>query len=170
MRYEAVLRLSAEARSAGDARRFVARRCIDLGLESICEDVILPVSELVTNVVLHTGSSAVLRVGVVDDFLEVAVQDSSPRLPIVRPVRLDPRADIDSAARTSPELPEDLRDGLLHVGAAGSVAAGRGLLIVDAVADEWGVQELVGGKTVWFRIRLPADWTPADVIHVHPGP
>jgi two-component sensor histidine kinase len=30
--------------------------------------------------------------------------------------------------------------------------SGRGLRIVDALADEWGVRHAGGGKTVWFRI------------------
>jgi anti-sigma regulatory factor (Ser/Thr protein kinase) len=29
---------------------------------------------------------------------------------------------------------------------------GRGLLIVDSLADSWGVVESPGGKTVWFEI------------------
>ncbi|EXU61918.1 regulatory protein [Streptomyces sp. PRh5] len=32
--------------------------------------------------------------------------------------------------------------------------AGRGLAIVDALADAWGVRERIVGKTVWARIRL----------------
>lgn len=35
---------------------------------------------------------------------------------------------------------------------------GRGLLIVDAMADRWGVDEVPPGKTVWFEL----DTRPAD--------
>jgi anti-sigma regulatory factor (Ser/Thr protein kinase) len=30
--------------------------------------------------------------------------------------------------------------------------SGRGLLIVDSLASAWGVDEMPGGKRVWFRI------------------
>nr|WP_236058432.1 ATP-binding protein [Streptomyces sabulosicollis] len=32
--------------------------------------------------------------------------------------------------------------------------SGRGLAIVDALAEAWGIRERVVGKTVWARIRL----------------
>lgn len=32
--------------------------------------------------------------------------------------------------------------------------SGRGLAIVDAFAEAWGVRERVVGKTVWARVRL----------------
>jgi anti-sigma regulatory factor (Ser/Thr protein kinase) len=32
--------------------------------------------------------------------------------------------------------------------------AGRGLQIVDALADDWGVAAVDGGKTVWFTLRV----------------
>jgi hypothetical protein len=37
--------------------------------------------------------------------------------------------------------------------------SGRGLQIVSALADDWGVTEMVDrpGKTVWFVVALPAD-------------
>ena len=31
---------------------------------------------------------------------------------------------------------------------------GRGLLIVDALSDKWGVEKLVRGKTVWFTLTI----------------
>ncbi len=31
--------------------------------------------------------------------------------------------------------------------------SGRGLRLVDAVCDEWGVREELEGKTVWARVR-----------------
>jgi anti-sigma regulatory factor (Ser/Thr protein kinase) len=34
--------------------------------------------------------------------------------------------------------------------------SGRGLLIVDRLADEWGTDVHPGGKTVWFEMHLPA--------------
>jgi PAS domain S-box-containing protein len=34
---------------------------------------------------------------------------------------------------------------------------GRGLLLVDALADGWGARPAVPGKTVWFTLRIPPD-------------
>jgi anti-sigma regulatory factor (Ser/Thr protein kinase) len=31
-------------------------------------------------------------------------------------------------------------------------AGGRGLLVVEALADRWGVQRLDGGKAIWFEV------------------
>jgi anti-sigma regulatory factor (Ser/Thr protein kinase) len=123
--------------------------------------MVLPVSELITNAFLHAGTHLVLTASLTGEFVEVSVRDDNPRAPIVRPVRIDLGADLA-------ELPEavqvqgDHRAAALHVGEAGSVAAGRGLHIVDAVADEWGVAEYTDGKDVWFRIRTPGDWEPAE--------
>ncbi len=36
---------------------------------------------------------------------------------------------------------------------APSAASGRGLLILDSLADEWGVEPSAQGKTVWFALR-----------------
>jgi anti-sigma regulatory factor (Ser/Thr protein kinase) len=38
--------------------------------------------------------------------------------------------------------------------------SGRGLHIVDVLADDWGFTPDGGGKTVWFEIHLDADAQP----------
>lgn len=153
--------LPGAARSAGDARAFVADQCRVWKLDAILDDVTLPVSELVTNAVIHARTPLNVTVSLTSSFIEVSVRDRNPRPPVARPVRLDLSADIEIAAARVADLPEDLRDPALHVGDAGSIAAGRGLLIVDAIADEWGVVQLSRGKEVWFRLCTPADaWHP----------
>jgi anti-sigma regulatory factor (Ser/Thr protein kinase) len=152
---QARLELPSAARAAGEARRFLAAQCGRWGLEALCDDVVLTVSELVTNAVVHAGSSAGVTVSLAGDFLEVAVRDDSPRVPILRPVRLDLEADIDVVI-ARPQQDGNERGPFWHVGEAGSIAAGRGMLIVDAIADEWGVSHRAGGKEVWFRFRTPA--------------
>lgn len=64
-------------------------------------------------------------------------------------------ADIDVLAQQSDDLPADPRDPALHVGDSGSVAAGRGMLIIATLTDEWGVVQVGSGKGVWFRIKVP---------------
>ena len=62
-----------------------------------------------------------------------------------------------------------------EIGDRGSAAAvlaegGRGLLLVEALADEWGATSLPGGKHVWFQLTV-GDWPHAAVCHCHqPGP
>ncbi len=43
-------------------------------------------------------------------------------------------------------------------------SAGRGMMIVDAMADRWGWSEFGGEKQVWFELDLPA--TPVVVAPV----
>ena len=149
------LSLPADARSPARARDFVGDWCRRLNFGELCDDIILPVSELVTNAFLHGGTTATLTVSLTGRFVEVAVSDGNPRQPVLRPVRNDVLSDIDEVASRVSFLPHDLRDEVLRVGEAGAVTAGRGLLIVDAVADEWGLSELASGKAVWFRVTTP---------------
>ena len=44
--------------------------------------------------------------------------------------------------------PAPVRMQTYHPGAT----SGRGLMIVDAMADDWGVEARSGGKTVWFEV------------------
>ncbi|GHF18198.1 hypothetical protein GCM10018789_55240 [Streptomyces werraensis] len=56
-----------------------------------------------------------------------------------------------------PELPEST------VRSSGDADGGRGLLLVEAVADRWGVAGRAGpGKTVWAEcaVRVPDDPRP----------
>ncbi len=148
------------ATAPGDARRFVAATCRAWQLDDLASDVALPVSELVTNVVLHARTPLHVQMDVVQDTLEVAVRDNDPRPPVVRPLREDLLTDVDALSNRFPsgDEPEDPRHPSLHVGAAGSIAAGRGMIIVDAVADEWGVADRAAGKDVWFRVPVPERW------------
>lgn len=137
--------------SAATARQFAAARCHQWGLPALSDDLVLSLSEVVTNAVVHTGSPATVTISLAGEYLEAAVSDDSPRAPIVRPPRLDLLADIEALRD---------RDGL-QVGPAGSIAGGRGMLIVDAIADEWGVAARSGGKEVWFRLRTPGGTAPS---------
>jgi anti-sigma regulatory factor (Ser/Thr protein kinase) len=35
---------------------------------------------------------------------------------------------------------------------------GRGLFLVDALSDDWGVTNAGSGKSVWAILTMPADW------------
>jgi len=87
----------------------------------------LLVSELVTNAVQHTQSrrpGGTVTVVVIDlaGGLRVEVID-------------------EGSARSVPVVRDDLCG-----------TDGRGLFLVESLADEWGYQRDTGGTTVWFRL------------------
>ncbi|MGW6454936.1 ATP-binding protein [Streptomyces sp. NPDC055078] len=94
----------------------------------VAEDVLLCLSEAVTNAHRHT-STATIRIDTVITVRAVLVH--------VHDNRPDPL----------PRPEEQPRLGLEH---------GRGLTLIDACADEWGVTVLGGnrptGKAVWFTL------------------
>lgn len=156
----ALLDLEPTPQAAGEARRFVASTCHRWGINGVMDELTLAVSELVTNAVLHARTQIEVEVCVMAGGVTVCVIDRDPRPPVIRPVRLDLLADLDAAGLDlGPPVTPDLDDRhpASYVGSSGSIAGGRGLLIVDALADEWGVAERADGKEVWLTV--PVDWT-----------
>jgi DNA-binding NarL/FixJ family response regulator len=82
--YQASTRLAGEPRSAGEARRFVARTLREWRLGSLLETVTLLTSELVTNAIVHAGAELDVVVRLTAVAARVEVTDRSPRLPIPR--------------------------------------------------------------------------------------
>lgn len=107
------------------APRVARRRVSELvGDHERVDDLLLCVSEVVTNAVVHARSLVALTYTCEDDVVRIEVVDGSPA---ALPTRAEPQ----------PSSP-----------------SGRGVKIVDALADRWGVE--VGGarKTVWFEFDL----------------
>lgn len=108
------------------------------GLQELAERAELLASELTTNAVCHTVGPASVRLHWRHPALRVSVWDTSSTQ---RPRRLDTHA-------SSPHPTPD------------ELTGGRGLLLLDLFADQWGVRPLdegpwePGGKTVWFELRL----------------
>ncbi|MDQ6838125.1 MAG: ATP-binding protein [Actinomycetota bacterium] len=107
-----------DALSVGAARDFV-RAC--LAEAANIEAIVLLVSELATNAVIHAGTSFEVTVVTLGDRIRVTVADSSPDLPARR-------------------FAQDTDTG------------GRGLHLVDALADDWGVERRDDGKETWFKV------------------
>lgn len=92
------------------------------------DDAALLVSELVANVVDHVQGDAVLR-------LELALSDGWLRIAVADGSAIRP-------------VVRELDEGRPR---------GRGLQLVDAIADRWGAEDHQGGKRIWFEMA-PQIW------------
>ncbi|MFI9823914.1 SpoIIE family protein phosphatase [Streptomyces sp. NPDC052013] len=117
-------------RSVASARSFVRDTLQGWGFGDIVDDAVVLTSELVTNAVVHAGTSADLLCLRSEDGVRIEVADRYPEREI--PVQ-------GSAINMgSPD-----REG------------GRGLQLCAALASRWGVEYTPTHKTVWFQLDLP---------------
>lgn len=147
--------------AAARARDFVGTTLDRWELTDLAADAKLAVTELVTNAILHARTPIVVTVCVAAGTAEIAVTDYDPRAPRVLPHRADLLADLDALAATATD-DDDPRSNALHYGPSGSVAAGRGLIILEAIAASWGVTPHADGKDVWARLPVPGQWNYRD--------
>ncbi|MER5460291.1 MULTISPECIES: ATP-binding protein [unclassified Streptomyces] len=139
------LEVGPDPAEVGRARRWARSRLAGSGIgddEPLADTLILLISELVTNAVVHTGCPAVLRMlfgaGVAEaGTVRVEVADKSARPP-------QPR----------------------H--AEGDDTNGRGLELVDGLADRWGWQPEGAGKSIWCEVDRGAP-TVAAGVYGQPG-
>ncbi|GAA3822012.1 ATP-binding protein [Streptomyces chiangmaiensis] len=128
------LEIRPDAAEVGRARRWARSRLVGSGIavdEPLAETLVLLVSELVTNAVVHTGCPAVLRL------LLTGVRDDASGAP-AGTVRLEVT---DASAR--PPVPRR---------AMGDETGGRGLELVDGLADRWGWDLEGVGKRIWCEV------------------
>lgn len=115
----------AEPERIAGARRQVRELLHDWADEEQLDSVVLMVSEMVTNVLVHTDGDALLVAEAVGELgerrLRVEVADSSDELPHKR-----------------------------HPGEMAS--SGRGVLLMEMLADAWGVDPRGEGKSIWFEL------------------
>lgn len=105
--------------SAREARDFLRRALEDWDAEEHEWNATQALSELVTNAVLHAGTSFVVALELREDrCLRMEVRDGSRMVPRQR------------------------RYGV-------SATTGRGIALVDGLSKEWGVERYKSGKTVW---------------------
>ncbi len=117
--------------AAGFGRAVVTDVLLGAAMPDLVDTATLLVSELVTNALRHGGGPRELLVTVDGRGVDVGVRDASPRPP--HPVALDG----PGATRVDGGLSEN----------------GRGLLLVERLADSWGWRPEHGGKIVWFRLE-----------------
>ena len=120
------------------ARRFVDALLGQWQLPAVRDIALLLVTELMTNGVVHASTELSLVVAVLDGTLEIGVTDCA-----------GPPTSIPF-----PNLQGDDVEGTRELLSEG----GRGLVLVDSLADEWGVAAFGPGKHVWFRLRT-SDWS-----------
>lgn len=76
------LELPGEATSVAAARRFVADLLLEQRLPALVDDVMLVVSELATNAILHAETSFDVTLQSVDGLVLLEIRDGSPRAPV----------------------------------------------------------------------------------------
>ncbi|AOR33695.1 hypothetical protein BFF78_23860 [Streptomyces fodineus] len=135
------LEIRPDPTEVGRARRWARSRLPGLGIaadEPLAETLILLVSELVTNAVVHTGHTAVLRLSLPAEATEEAERSEQAPEPAVATVRVEVA---DGSSRAP--VPR----------CAGSDATGgRGLALVDCLADRWGWSPEGAGKSIWCEL------------------
>jgi anti-sigma regulatory factor (Ser/Thr protein kinase) len=93
------------------------------------DSAVLLVSEMLTNVLVHTDADALL-------LAEVRGEPGARRMRI-------------QVTDTSDALPHKRRPGEL-------ASSGRGLVLIELLADAWGVDPQGEGKRIWFELHESA--------------
>ncbi|MFJ7064103.1 SpoIIE family protein phosphatase [Streptomyces sp. NPDC101115] len=107
------------------------------------DSAVLMVSEMVTNVLVHTDGDALL-------VAEVVCRDHTRRLRV-------------EVADASDELPHKRHPGEM-------ASSGRGLILMEMLAHRWGVDPRGEGKAIWFELEEPASGSGDRGAGQAPGP
>ncbi|NJQ00234.1 ATP-binding SpoIIE family protein phosphatase [Streptomyces zingiberis] len=110
------------------------------GIEERADDIELAADELITNSLIHTDGGAVIT---------AVVRPGRARL-----LHLEVRDRSSSWPRRR------------EPGDAGT--SGRGLMLVELLSDDWGVESRGQGKSVWCEFRLPATATATGTATADP--
>ncbi|MBR8642750.1 ATP-binding protein [Streptomyces tuirus] len=116
--------LPRKSASVSAARRLVRVALAAWDLDELADDAALIVSELVTNAVQHARCRSV-------------------RVAVTRPEPTRVRIGVVDRSKRLPELREP------HQGDE----SGRGLVLVGALAQDWGTDQLPWGKRVWAELH-----------------
>ncbi|MGW0959749.1 SpoIIE family protein phosphatase [Streptomyces gelaticus] len=110
------------------ARHMIRAAVRAWGAKARADEVELAADELITNALMHTDGGAIVTIRVL----------TGPERRL--------RVDVEDCSSALPRR----RDA----GEAG--VSGRGLMLVDRLADLWGVEPRGGGKSVWCEFVIPA--------------
>ncbi|MGW7431122.1 ATP-binding SpoIIE family protein phosphatase [Streptomyces sp. NPDC054861] len=118
----------AEPERIAAARRHLRQLLHDWSDADQVDSAVLMVSEMVTNVLIHTDGDALL-------VAEVTCDEKSRRLRV-------------EVADSSDELPHKRHPGEM-------ASSGRGLVLMEMLAHAWGVDPRGEGKSIWFELNEP---------------
>lgn len=118
--------LPREPRSVPLARHLVATLLCEWGLLDLADDAQLVLGELVANSVEHARGATL-------------------RITVTRTGPAHVRVAVEDKSRTRPQV----------VTAGPDDEGGRGLFLVDALSERWGVDVLRRGKRMWADLRAP---------------
>ncbi|MPY61669.1 SpoIIE family protein phosphatase [Streptomyces spongiae] len=114
-----------EPERVAGARKHVRELLHDWSCDDQVDSAVLLVSEAITNVLVHTDTDALLIAEVTGG-------------PDQRRMRVE-------VTDTGDDLPHKRRPGEL-------ASSGRGLLLIELLADAWGVDPRGEGKSIWFEL------------------
>ncbi|MFF9605436.1 SpoIIE family protein phosphatase [Streptomyces sp. NPDC014684] len=109
------------------ARHLIRAAVRGWGARERADDIELVADELITNALMHTEGAAIVTLR--------ALEGSDRRL----------RVEVEDSSSALPRRRDAGEDGV----------SGRGLLLVERLADVWGVEARGGGKAVWSEFRVP---------------
>lgn len=119
------IRLAKRPTAAREARRYVQATITNWPVSVNTSVAVLLTSELVTNAIRYeTGPHVTLVIRGLNERFRVEVHDTSSALPVLIPMK-------------TPDEPE----------------SGRGLLLVENLADDWGFYPTPAGKAIYFMLR-----------------
>jgi ABC-type transporter Mla MlaB component len=118
--------------AARRSREMVTEACGRWDQPALAGPTCIVVTEMVNNVVAHARTPMIVLLAVRQDAMAVAVRDRSNTIPQF----------------TGP--------------VPATSFGGRGLLLIDSVADRWGSLRLETGKVVWAVLQQPDERPPAQ--------
>ncbi|MEU0332421.1 SpoIIE family protein phosphatase [Streptomyces sp. NPDC006193] len=125
-----------EPERIAEARQHLRELLHDWASADQVDSAVLLVSEMVTNVLVHTDADALL-------LAEVTGEGDGRRLRV-------------EVFDTGDDLPHMRRPGEL-------ASSGRGLVLIGLLADAWGVDPRGEGKSIWFELYESPDASAAPV-------
>ncbi|AKJ12486.1 hypothetical protein ABB07_21375 [Streptomyces incarnatus] len=166
------LEIRPDPTEVGRARRWARSRLAGLGIaadEPLAETLILLVSELVTNAVVHTGHAAVLRLslpgaaadlpgteadlpGAAADLPGAAAELPDTPCAAAEPAGTAEEPPASAAATVRVEVADSSSRAPVPRCAGGDATGGRGLALVDCLADRWGWRPEGAGKSIWCEL------------------
>ncbi|MFJ5775606.1 SpoIIE family protein phosphatase [Streptomyces sp. NPDC093094] len=119
---------SGDPEALREARRMIRTAVRSWGVLDSADEIELVADEMITNALMHTEGAAIVT---------LRALAGGRRL----------RVEVEDSSSALPRRREAGESGV----------SGRGLLLVDLLADDWGVEARGGGKCVWCEFEVPQE-------------